>query len=258
MERSGKTMHDKTQRQAVILDAVSKGGSLEVAALAATLGVTGETIRRDIKALQAKGLVTKVHGAVTLPNTVLNTSFHDRMKHNSEGKRRIAAAIAERVVDGDSLIIETGTTTTYVAQALTARRGLTIITNSLDVARSLAFRSDNAVYMAGGRLTPDDGAALDQSAADFVRRFRVKYSISSVVGVDLDDGLTANTVAEADFSRLVISRAETPIIAIDSSKFDRKGLVQVTETDRIGLIVTDARLSREYRRLFDGIDVAEC
>jgi len=65
-------------------------------------------------------------------------------------------------------------------------------------------------------------------------------------------------VAEADFSRLVISRAETPIIAIDSSKFDRKGLVQVTETDRIGLIVTDARLSREYRRLFDGIDVAEC
>ncbi len=248
-------MVTKISRQAMIIDFVSKGGSLEVVDLAAHLNVSGETIRRDIKELQSKGLVTKVHGGVTVRRNLSNTAFHDRLKLNSDAKIRIGEKISSIVGDGDSLIIEAGSTSTYVAQALTARKNLTVVTNSVDVARSVAFREDNSVYMAGGKLTADDGAALDLSAAEYVRRFRMKYAIFSVAGIDVDDGLTSNSVAEAEFSRLSVSRVEIPILAVDSSKFGMRGLAQTVSPSAIRIVVTDASLTKEYRSLFENAEI---
>ena len=248
-------MASKTKRQSLILDRVANGGSLEIAELSAELRVTGETIRRDIRELQARGLVRKIHGGVTLPPLVTDGTFHERMKDNSEGKRRIAEAIASFVQDGDALIIETGTTATYVAQALSAKRRLTVVTNSVDVARALAFHEDNAVYMAGGRLTPADGAALDHTAAGYMASFRVKYAIFSVAGVDPVDGLMANNVAEAEFTRLVGSRAEIPVLAVDASKFGRRGLVRVVEPAAVGIVVTDRVPPKPFAPLFEGVDL---
>lgn len=245
----------KTSRQAQIIEAVSKTGSIEVVDLASQLEVSGETIRRDIKELQRKGVLKKIHGGVALPASLADTPFHERLKDNAEGKRRIGEAIAEIIQDGDSLIIETGTTATYVAQALSHRRRLTIVTNSVDVARSLAFGPENEVFMAGGRLTPDDGAALDQTAIAYVSQFRVKYAVFSVAGIHPEDGLMAHRISEADFTRTVISRADTVILAADQTKLGRGGLVRVCGPEVVDIFVTDGDPSPRLRAMFERAEI---
>ncbi|MBX3567109.1 MAG: DeoR/GlpR transcriptional regulator [Rhizobiaceae bacterium] len=245
----------KTFRQSQIVEVVSKDGSIEIATLAERLQVSGETIRRDVKELQRKGLLNKIHGGAALPSAFFDTPFHERLRENGEGKLRIGQAIAEIVKDGDSMIIETGTTATFVAQALSVRRRLTVVTNSVDVARSLAFQSDNAVFMAGGRLTADDGAALDESAIAYISQFRVKYAIFSVAGIDLRDGLMSQRVSEANFSRAVISRAENVILAADRMKFGRSGLVTIADPRSIDILVTDCEPSGNYRAMFEGVRI---
>lgn len=234
----------------MILERISQDTTIEVARLANELDVSGETIRRDMKEMQRQGLVRKVHGGAVLPETFSDSSYLDRLKENADGKRRIARAIARLVEENESLIIETGTTATYIAQALRDHRCLTVVTNSVDVARSLAFRPENKVFMAGGQLTSDDGAALGSTAIEYVRRFRVKYAVFSVAGLHLQDGLTSFRVAEAEFSRVVVSRAETPILAIDSTKFGRSALVSSVELSTVTLAVTDAEPAPAFRVLF--------
>ena len=244
-------MKDKTGRQSLILQRVSATGSFEVSALAEELKVSEETIRRDIKEMERKGLVQRRHGGATLPEPISDTSYQHRLRHNAEGKRAIGRAVAGLIRDGDSLLIETGTTATYVAQALREHRGLTVVTNSVDVARSLAFRVDNEVYMAGGKLTPDDGASLGQTAIEYISRFRVKYAILSAAAIDLEDGLMAHKVAEAEFSRAVLERAQTAILVADQTKFGRRAFVSIAGLSELDLVVTDAAPAAEFRRILD-------
>jgi DeoR family glycerol-3-phosphate regulon repressor len=242
---------NKTARQAVILERVSSDGSFQVSRVAEDLDVSEETIRRDIKEMERKGLLQRRHGGATLPQAISDTPYQSRMRQNATGKREIGKAIAKLVNDGDSVLIETGTTATYIAQALRDRRGLTVVTNSVDVARSLAFRPQNEVYMAGGRLTPDDAASIGQHAIEYVRTFRLKYAILSAAGIDLVDGLMAYRVEEAEFSRAVMSRVETVILAIDQTKFGKRGLVTIGPLAAADIIVTDAPPSAELQRALE-------
>lgn len=248
---------NKTTRQAAILERVSSDGSFQVSRVAEEFDVSEETIRRDIKEMERKGLLQRRHGGATLPEAISDTPYQSRMRHNAAGKREIGKVIARLVHDGDSVLIETGTTATYIAQALRERRGLTVVTNSVDVARGLAFRPENEVYMAGGRLTPDDAASIGQHAIEYIARFRLKYAILSAAGVDLADGLMAHRVEEAEFSRAVMSRAETVILAIDQTKFGKRGLVTIAPLSAADIIVTDAPPSREFQRALerDGVRI---
>ena len=159
-------------RQSAILKAVTEQGSCRVAALAAALGVSGETIRRDVAEMARDGLVRKVHGGVGLPDPLRESGFRHRLRQNADAKRRIAQAAAREIRDGDAIMMDTGSTTAFVAEALHDHRGLTVMTNSVDIAHGLATRNGNRVFMAGGELRADDGAALG-------RRRRPASSVSS-------------------------------------------------------------------------------
>lgn len=248
-ENSRRTL-SKTTRQALLLERVSQTGAFAVGTLAEEFAVSEETIRRDIKEMERKGLVRRKHGGATLPDGIADTSFQERLRHNAEGKRAIGRAVAALLADGDSILIETGTTATFVAQALREHKGLIVITNSVDVARSLAFRADNEVYMAGGKLTADDGASLGQTAVDYISKFRVKYAILSAAAIDAKDGLMAQKVAEAEFSRAVISRAENVILVADQSKFGRRSLVSIGDLSLADIVATDARPDAEFETIF--------
>lgn len=237
----------KLERQASIIERMAAEATLEVVQLAREFNVSGETIRRDFSELEARGLVRKVHGAAVLPQAMSDASYQSRMKTNAEGKIRIGKAIAKLVNNGDSLLIETGTTATFVAQALGDHRDLMVVTNSVDVARILAFGNGNQIFMAGGQLSPDDGAALSRTAIEYIRQFRFKYAVFSVGGFDLEDGLMDFKAQEADFTRVALQRAETVILALDSSKLGRRAHVKVTDLDDIDILVTNAPPSEPYR-----------
>jgi len=230
----------RTRRQSEIMRLVQLRGACSIGDLAERLEVSDETIRRTIKPLVSEGLLSKVHGGITLPDSGREPPFQKRMLDNAEAKRRIAEHVAGRVQNGDTLILDCGSTTAFVARALSQHTGLTVVTNSAEIARTLATNSSNRVFMAGGELRSDDTAALGPEALKFVRQFRVQHAILSIGAMQLDGALMVYHLAEAEFSRAVIDQAEQVMVAADASKFGRPSLVRICGPERVDVLVTDS------------------
>lgn len=227
-----------SKRQREILRLLEREGTVALSDLARKLNVSLETIRRDIKPLAGSGSLVKMHGAVSLLSTVGEAPFERRMRENSDAKRAIAAAVAATIRDGDSIMMDTGTTTSFLARELLSHRRLTVVTNSSDIARTLATLNDNKVYMAGGELRSDNGAAFGSTAIDFVSRFSVTHAIISTGAVNAE-GMMDYDLEEAEFARTVLMRGRRTLVVTDHSKFGREGLVRVSGFDAINELATD-------------------
>jgi DeoR family glycerol-3-phosphate regulon repressor len=231
------TKHSK--RHAEILRLVGEAGTITIADLAARLDVSLETVRRDVKPLTRDGAVLKMHGAIGLPAFVGEAPFERRMRENADAKRAIARTVAATIRDGDSVMLDTGATTSFLARELTSHRRLTVITNSSDIARTLATVNGNKVYMAGGELRSDSGAAFGMSAIEFVSRFGVTHAVISTGAVDAERGIMDYDLDEAEFARTVLGCGKRRLVVTDHSKFGRQGLVRVCGFDGFDELVTD-------------------
>lgn len=227
-----------TKRQSEILKSVRLYGTCTVGKLAEDLNVSDETIRRDVRSLVEEGLVLKVHGAIVAPDHLREDPFQLRLQENRDEKLRIASRAAEMVSQGESLMLDTGSTTTYVAHSLMSHRNLFAITNSVEVARSLAAQNGNRVYMAGGELRADDGAAFGETATDFVSQFQVSKAFLSIAAISAENGFMDNELWEAEYSRTVIQQANQVIMVADHTKFDRRALVQVCGFKDVDTLIT--------------------
>lgn len=230
---------DLTSRQSRILQTAREHGTVRIGELANLMGVSLETVRRDIRPLMQQGEIVKLHGAVTLADAAHEAPFERRMRELAVEKRRIGKHVAAMIRDGDSLMMDTGTTTSILARELLAKRGLTIVTNSSDVARTLATVNGNRVYMAGGELHGDNGAAFGRSAIDFISNFKVRFAIISIAGIEAKIGLMDYHLAEAEFARRVLESGQERLVITDHSKFNRAALVRVAGFGDFDLLVTD-------------------
>ena len=228
-----------SKRHSDILKLLEMDGAIAVADLAERLGVSLETIRRDIKPLAESGAVLRMHGAVALPSALGEAPFEKRMREMSAAKKRIAECVARTIADGESLMLDTGTTTSFLARELLGHRRLTVITNSSDIARVLGSVHGNRVYMAGGEIRPDSGAVFGLSAIEFVTRFSVDHAIISAGAIDAS-GILDYALDEAEFARTVLARGRRKIVVTDSSKFARSGLIHVCHFADLSEIVTEA------------------
>jgi DeoR family glycerol-3-phosphate regulon repressor len=229
----------RSARQAAILRNLDLHGSCIVAGLAEQFAVSDETIRRDIKVLANKGLVERVHGGAVLPDLFREPNFQKRLNRDAEAKKAIARAAAAQVRDGDSLMLDTGSTTAYVARALTQRRNLMVVTNCAEIARTLATNGRNKVYLAGGEFRADDTASFGPAATRFVERFRVRHAVLSIGAIAADDGFMDFHLSEAEFSRAVIAQANRVMVVADRSKFTAQAPVKVCGFAEIGALITD-------------------
>lgn len=228
-----------SKRHSEILRLLETEGTITIADLADKLGVSPETVRRDVKPLADNGSILKMHGAIGLPAVVGEAPFERRMRENAEAKRTIAKLVAATIRDGDSVMLDTGTTTSYLARELLGHRRLTVVTNSSDIARTLATVNGNKVYMAGGELRSDSGAAFGVSAIEFVSRFAVAHAVISAGAVDAANGVMDYNLEEAEFARTVLARGQRSVVVTDHTKFGRQGLVQVCGFAGFGELVTD-------------------
>lgn len=242
-------------RQSDILKYVRQRGSCTIVELAERLQVSDETIRRNVKPLVSEGLVLKVHGGIVLPHQFRESPIQRRMLENRESKERIAAHVATHVQDGDSLVLDVGSTTLCVAQALRERSSLVVVTNSTQIAGILAAGTDNRVFMAGGELRSHDAAAFGSEAVDFVRRFRVRHAILSVGGVSATQGFMYHYLSEAEFSRAAKAQAERCTVVADSSKLDRVALAQLCPLEGVDVLVTEAYPRPSLARALDAAGV---
>jgi DeoR family glycerol-3-phosphate regulon repressor len=228
-----------SKRHGEILKLLQEQGTITIASLADRLGVSLETVRRDVKPLTSDGTVLKMHGAIGLPAMVGEAPFERRMRENAEAKRAIARLVGATIRDGESIMMDTGTTTSFLARELLGHRRLTVVTNSSDIARTLATINGNRVYMAGGELRSDSGGAFGVSAIEFVSRFSVNHAIISVGAIDAAAGIMDYDLEEAEFARMVLSRGLRSVAVTDHTKFGRLGLVQVCGFSGLTELVTD-------------------
>ncbi len=244
-----------SKRHSEILRILREEGTCTIIELAQGLSVSLETIRRDIKPLAQGGEVLKMHGAVALPYQVGEAPFERRMRENATAKRAIARQAASHIRDGDSVMLDTGTTTSLLARELLKKRGLTIVTNSSDIARTLATVNGDTVFMAGGELHGDNGAAFGPSAIEFIQRFKVHHAIISIGAVDIENGMMDYRLDEAEFAATVLSRGDNAMIISDHTKFGRSGLVKVCEYSAGDILITDKELGVGFQEVFDEHEV---
>ncbi|MEZ5716398.1 MAG: DeoR/GlpR family DNA-binding transcription regulator [Paracoccaceae bacterium] len=246
------------REQEILREVRLAGGSCRVGYLAERLGVSDETVRRNIKTLQDKALVRRVHGGVLLSEdmTLTEQPLQARMRRNAKAKKRLAAKLAEMIEDGDSLFLDIGSTTAYAAQALTGHRDLYIVTNSLAVANTLAMINGNRVFFAGGELRPHDGGSFGQDAINFIRRFNVRYAVFSAGAINGEAGIMLHDIQEADLSREAAARAQTRIVLADSEKFGRRAPIAVTPQSELDILITEAEPSRAIRDMLERFDIS--
>jgi DeoR family transcriptional regulator, glycerol-3-phosphate regulon repressor len=237
-------------RRAEILRIAQSQGTTSISQLAQALAVSDETIRRTVKPLIEEGLLVKVHGGVMLPSHLEESPFRRRMHEHQAEKQLVAQQIGELVQDGDSLILDSGTTCTHIAQALRSRSRLTVVTNSAAIASLLAQHNGNRVFMAGGELCADDAASLGESVLAYIRQFHVKYAIVSVTAVDAEGRLMDAQPWDVEFARAAFGQARQRVVVAVHPKFDHSALVLAMSANEIDMLVTDAPLEARIARVF--------
>ncbi|WP_287803681.1 MULTISPECIES: DeoR/GlpR family DNA-binding transcription regulator [Diaphorobacter] len=228
-------------RQLQLLDEVRLRKSLSVEQLADILGVTLQTVRRDVQRLAELGLVSRFHGGVRMPSsTVENLAYTQREALNSTGKARIARAVAAQVPDNCSLILNIGTTTEAIAKALLHHKGLRVLTNNLNVAAILCANPDCEVIVAGGVVRKRDRAIVGEAAVDFIRQFRVDIALIGISGIEPDGSLRDYDMREVKVAQTIIEHAREVWLAADHTKFNRTAMVQLAQLAQIDRLFTDA------------------
>ena len=233
-----------------VMNTVALRGSVSVRELAMLLNVSEQTVRRIVKPMVERGEVEKVHGAVVGRTRPGEAPFLARMSVNQRAKVAIAGRVAAMVRDGDTIALDTGSTTGFIAQALRRHRGLTVVTNSTFIAASLATIPGNKVLMAGVELRNHDGASFDASAFAVVRSMQVRLAILSASALDDRRGLMVQEHAEAEMSAAMGGVAGQRVFAVDASKFGRAGLVALARSGDGDTLVTDRPPSPGQRTAF--------
>lgn len=235
-----------TTRQVHTLEIVREQGFASIEQLAARFEVTQQTIRRLVNALCDQGLLRRVHGGVSLPVQNQNLAYSSRHRLNAEAKQRIAHATARLIPDGTSLMIGLGTTPEYVAQALSRRRDLRVITNSLNVAAAFSHNPDVEITIAGGTLRPLDRDIIGEAAVRFFSGFRADFGIFGVGGVDADGTLLDFHVDEVKARQSIAANSRTSVLVADITKFGRNATVRGGHLDACHHLVIDDRLPAAF------------
>ena len=243
-------------RQINLLDTVRSRGSVSVEALADMLGVTLQTVRRDIQRLADAGLLTRFHGGVRMPSsTVENIAYQQRAALNAEGKTRIARAVAERVPNDCSLILNIGTTTEAIALQLMRHTGLRVITNNLNVATILSGNTACEVIVAGGSVRSRDRAVVGEATIDFIRQFKVDIALIGVSSIESDGSLRDFDLREVKVAQTIIAQAAEVWLAADASKFNRPAMIQLGTLSQIDRLFTDAEPPAPFPTLLESAKV---
>ena len=231
------------ERRARILDVARSEGRVEVAALAADLDVTQETVRRDLQTLQDDGLLQRVHGgAVLVEERAIEPSLALREVAQTEQKARIAQAALALLPPTGAIALDGGSTIHRFAEILPADCSLTVITNNLAVAMPLAEHRDLTVHIVGGRLRGATLTTAGEVALSYLGGVGVDVVFLGTNGFSLDRGLTTPDSAEAAVKRALIAAARTRVLLTDVTKLGSDHFAHVADLSQIDVIVTDTGL----------------
>lgn len=230
------------ERHRLILDLLHTHQGLTTERLADAMGVSRETVRRDLIELERAGLLARVHGGAVAPSGVPpEPAYRERTRLQLPQKRAIARLAATLIEPGQACFLDAGSTTLALAEELALREGLTIITNSLDAATVLARNPANEVRLLGGRVETDVPASYGEQTVAEIGRLQVDCALVSPVGFDAVNGAMDYLWHEATVARAMLSRARQRVVLADSSKLGQASRVQICPAAEVDVLVTDAQ-----------------
>lgn len=226
-------------RRQTILEQLNRDGIVQVAQLSEKLGTTPATIRNDLDTLAAEGQLDRIQGGA-VRRVKLPEGWTGVPAPVGQGRRAIAEAVLSYIRDGDTLFINSGMTTMAVAEVLSLRKNLNIVTNSLAVANYLAHQADLRLILLGGELNANYGFTYGGDALEQLNRYQPQWSILSVDGVHPEHGITTYHADEAMIDRTMIARAQKTIIVADHRKIGRVGFSHICGVSEGQILVTDS------------------
>ncbi|WP_073483616.1 DeoR/GlpR family DNA-binding transcription regulator [Streptoalloteichus hindustanus] len=229
---------ESSDRQEMILRALREADRVSVTELAALTGCSEMTIRRDLDALERDGLLRRVRGGAVSALTGEETPFPVRGRQHVAAKRRIAAAVAELVDDGESLVLDSGTTAVEVARLLRDRR-LTVLPLCLHSATVLAGAERVRLLLPGGDVRPTELAFTGPLTEHAFRQLRFDTLVLGCCGITARDGVTAHDLAEGQVKRAAVAASSRVIAVADGSKLGRTSFGRVCGLEEVDLVVTD-------------------
>ncbi len=239
------------ERHQRILELVTKNGSVDAEALAEELAVSAITVRRDLATLEEDGALRRVYrGATRIKSGSYEPPFPVRSKLQVEAKRQIAAAIRDFVDDGQTVILDAGTTGLAIGEAL-ADRHVTICTPSLRVALALASSPSVRLIMTGGIVRPVEQSLVGSAAIRMLEDHHFDLYIMTASGVHLDHGFSEWNPEDAELKRAALRVASRCIVACDSSKVGHTAFARICDLDAVEMLVTDEGVPEEQRAAFD-------
>ena len=226
-------------RQSRIVTEIRAHEKATVEYLADLLGASRETIRRDLTELENQGKLQKFHGGAMLPRGFGEGAFQQRMGENVAAKVRIAKTAAKLFRAGETLFIDTGSTTLYFAEQLTEVKGLNIITNSTDVAQAISGGGNSYAYLLGGSFGHDNRQTVGALTTSQIDGFRAHHVVLTVGGLDVAVGAADFDLEESQVAQAMIRRAKSVTILADQSKFAALASFGVCPLAKIDRLVCD-------------------
>lgn len=255
---AGTPSQKRSERMVALLAMLNKHGQLPLSQLARELGASEATIRRDVAALAAQGLLERTHGGARPSTNLRELPVRLRDGRNQDSKERIAAAASEMVPLGKYAIgLTGGTTTAAVLRALRHRDDLTIITNSITIGMAAAEHGQGRVLIAGGVLRSNSLELVGSLAEATLRLVNIGTAFVGADGVSASGGVTTYDEIEARTNRTLIERAQRVVVVADSSKIGHSTQAQMAGMSDVDVLITDSGApADELARLRDvGVDV---
>jgi DeoR/GlpR family transcriptional regulator of sugar metabolism len=244
------------QRREKIVEMLREDGFAKVINLAKIFKVTEVTIRQDLEKLEKEGVLVREHGGAYLKN------IEDKVKalslinqDNLDKKEKIASKCIEYIESGDSIILDSGSTTTEIAKKLKGFKNLTVITNALNIAMMLGTEPGIDLIVTGGEFKPPTLSLTGQKAADFFQGIYVQKLFLATAGLSLKAGLTYPSINDIVVKKAMIDAAETTYLVADSTKIGKSSFASLGALSLVDYIITDSDINDRDKKVFEENDI---
>jgi len=246
------------ERHKYILNTLHKEGFVKVVDIAKKLDVTTVTVRKDLKALEEKGLLYRTHGSASPVNPhTADRNVKEKEKIRTKEKQLIGIFAARLIEEDDSIIINSGSTICAFAEQIEPKGRLTVVTSSIKATSILGEHEGINVSQLGGTLRRSSMSVIGSYTLSFLENITCSKVFLGVDGIDPDFGVTTSNIEEAELNRAMMSVSLKTIVLCDSSKFGRKGFGKICNLDKIDVVVTDEGISPSMCKLLEehGVEV---
>lgn len=244
------------QRREKILELIREDGHAKVLDLSKIFKVTEVTIRHDLEKLEKSGFITREHGGAYLKNIDVNVrDFKLQHQENLNQKISIAKKAIDLIKDGETIIIDSGSTTTELAKLISGYQNLTVITNALNIALILGAQTGINLNVTGGEFKAPTLSLTGQKAADFFQNLNIDKLFLATAGISLKSGLTYPGISDICVKRAMIESANKVYLLADSSKLGKNAFASLGAISLIDYLITDSNIKSEDMEWLKNYDV---